>query len=138
MRFIDSNIFIQAWLKPKRELSEKEIIIKKNSKKILKRVENGEEVATTIIHISEIANILEAKLGVKESLEYIEAILGTETIKVLEVEYHDLIEAIEISRRLNIGLMDSIAYVLMIKHGINEIYTMDKDFKKVPIATIEE
>jgi len=138
MRFIDSNIFIHAWLKPKRELSDAEIEIKRNCKSILKRVEKGEKVVTSVVHISEIANILEANFGVEKAIMYIETILGTDSIEVLQVVEEDIIKALELNKSLKIGLVDSLAVVLMNKYGIEEIYTQDKDFIKASVNVIRK
>ncbi len=136
MRFIDSNIFIHAWLKPKRELNPQEKAMKENSKKILLRVENGEPVVTSIIHISEIANILESKLNVEKSIEYIEAILSYSNIRVADVSFKDFILAIDVAREYKIGLVDAVALVIMKKMGLNEIYTQDSDFRKTWVKIV--
>ncbi len=35
-------------------------------------VENGEEIVTIVVHLSEVANILEAKLGLNVVLDFLE------------------------------------------------------------------
>ncbi|MGI0084251.1 MAG: type II toxin-antitoxin system VapC family toxin, partial [Nitrososphaerales archaeon] len=58
MRFLDSNIFVYAFYKSKRELSASEKSMKDFSKKIVTNSENGsEKVLTTIVHLSEVVNI---------------------------------------------------------------------------------
>jgi hypothetical protein len=52
MKFLDANIFIYAYYKPRKELSEKARWMKEKSKKILKRINDGEEVVTTAVHLS--------------------------------------------------------------------------------------
>ena len=52
MRFVDSNVFVHAILKPSRRLENHEAKIKKRAKSILKRIEEGEEAATTVVHVS--------------------------------------------------------------------------------------
>lgn len=54
MRFIDANVFTYAILKPRRPLSDREREIKERAKRILRRVNEGEEVATTVVHLSEV------------------------------------------------------------------------------------
>ena len=59
MRFLDANIFIYAFYKPKKQLSEKEDDMKEQAKKIISNISQGkEQVITTVVHISEIVNIL--------------------------------------------------------------------------------
>lgn len=138
LRFIDSNIFIHAWIKPKRKLNEKEMTIKENSKKILQRVEKGEKVVTSVIHLSEIANLLESRMRLDKSLIYIEAIIGNRNIEIMEVDKNDLIESLEIAREYMIGLVDAVAVTIMEKLGIKEIYTQDKDIRRADVIPIKE
>ena len=59
MRFLDANIFIYAYYKPKKLLTQKEEDMKEQAKKIVSNVSQGkEQVITTVVHISEIVNIL--------------------------------------------------------------------------------
>ncbi len=60
MRFIDSSVFLYAYLKPRKSIPDKIKTWKKRAKRIIERINMGEEVATSIVHVSEIANILEA------------------------------------------------------------------------------
>ena len=138
LRFIDSNIFIHAWIKPKRKLNEKEMAIKENSKKILQRVEKGEKVVTSVIHLSEIANLLESRMRLDKSLIYIEAIIGNRNIEIVEVDKNDLIESLEIAKKYRIGLVDAVAVTIMEKLGIKEIYTQDKDIRRANVIPIKE
>ncbi|MEJ2771254.1 MULTISPECIES: hypothetical protein [unclassified Stygiolobus] len=53
VKFIDSNVFIYAILKPKRSVNEKIKKMKEKAKEILAKIDNGEEkVLTTVVHIS--------------------------------------------------------------------------------------
>lgn len=132
MRFIDTNVFIYAFLKPKRELKKHEIMLKKAAKEIINRVNKGEVVVTSIVHISEIANILEDLIPLNKALEIEEAILSKENIKIATVNEKDYISSIEIAKTYEIGLNDALAYLIMKKHKINEIYSFDTDFDKLP------
>lgn len=49
MRFIDSSVFLYAFLKPRRALTVKAREYKESAKRILLRVEEGAPVATTIV-----------------------------------------------------------------------------------------
>jgi predicted nucleic acid-binding protein len=61
MRFIDANVFIYAFLRPKKEPSENVKEIKERAKAILARVSDGERVVTTVVHLSEVANVTESR-----------------------------------------------------------------------------
>jgi len=59
MRFLDANVFIYAYYKPKRELTEEQKIMKEKAKEIIRKINDGEEeVITTVVHLSEVCNIL--------------------------------------------------------------------------------
>ena len=131
MRFIDSSVFLYAFLKPKRPLPENILRLKESAKRILTRIEEGEEVATTVVHVSEVANILESYISKAKSIDYIEAILTKQTIHVYDVTPATYTEAVLRAREYLIGVNDALALVYMEMLGINEIYSFDKDFDKV-------
>ena len=131
MRFVDVNVFIYAFLKPRRRLKEHEISLKNTAKDIVRRINDGEEVITSIVHVSEIANILEDLMPLDKALEVEEAILSKENIKIVSISRNDYIASIEIAKTFKIGLNDALAYTIMKSHEIKEIYTFDKDFKKL-------
>ena len=65
MRFLDANVFIYAYYKAKKQLTQKERQMKEHAKKIISSVSQGkEEVIMTVVHVSEVMNIL------KESSTY--------------------------------------------------------------------
>ena len=75
MRFIDSNIFLYAIIKPKGKIDPEILERKEKSRKILLRIKAGEEVVTTVIHLSEVANILEAKANIHASINLVKEVL---------------------------------------------------------------
>ncbi len=131
MRFIDSSVFLYAFLKPRKTLTGKAREYKESAKRILLRVEEGEPVATTIVHVSEVANILEARLSLIDALSYVETILAKKNITVYGVDLDAYLEALRLARKHLIGVNDALAIVYMKMHGINEIYSFDTDFDKV-------
>jgi len=132
MRFLDSSIFLHAYLKPRRKLRQREKIIKEMAKKILEKIEGGEEVVTTVIHLAEILNIVESRLGLKYSISLLARILSLPNILIEGVDLDDYKNGLTISERYGISINDSIAYIKMEKLNINEIYTFDKHFKNLP------
>ena len=131
MRFIDSSVFLYAFLKPKRKVSNRILELKESAKNILSRIDNGENVVTTVVHLSEVANILEAHTSKVKSLSYVEAILSKPTVHVYDVNIISYIEALLKAKEYAIGINDALAIVFMEKLGISEIYSFDKDFDKV-------
>ncbi|BAD85479.1 predicted nucleic acid-binding protein, containing PIN domain [Thermococcus kodakarensis KOD1] len=138
MRFIDANVFLYAVIKPKGEVPSSVLERKKKAREILTRIENGEEVATTVVHLSEVANILEAKLNLTIALEFIEDLLTAENVIVLPVATEDYLKAILIARDKGVSVNDALAYLKMRELDINEIYTFDRHFLNLDVKIVEE
>jgi len=138
MRFIDSNVFLYAMIRPKENTSEKILSRKEKAKKILLRAENGEEVVTTLIHLSEIANILEAKVNLTTAVRFLENLLLAENVKILPVSVEDYLKAVLVSKEKGISVNDALAYLKMKELNIREIYTFDKHFQNLDVKVIQE
>lgn len=138
MRFIDSNVFLYAMIKPRRSPDEELLKRKEHAKKILLRIEGGEKVATTLIHLSEIANILEAKVNLTTAINFLESMLLAENIKLLPVSVEDYLRAVLISKEKRISVNDALAYLKMKELGIEEIYTFDRHFQNLDVKVIQE
>ncbi len=109
--------------------------VKARARAIVKRINEGEEVSTTLVHMSEIANILEARTTLETSLEIISALIGLPNFLVLEVSKESYESAIEQSRIYMVGLNDALASLIMIEAGISEIYSFDKDYDRIHALT---
>jgi len=131
MRFIDASVFLYAYLKPKGKLPEKIINFKKRAGDIIKKINKGEAVLTTIVHLSEVANIIESKVNNTEASRVILTLLSKPNINIVEVRKSDYINAAKFAERHSIGVNDSLAYFIMKQKGISEIYSFDKDFDKL-------
>jgi predicted nucleic acid-binding protein len=138
MRFIDANVFLYAVVKPKKEVKKEILERKKRSKQILLRIENGEEVITTVVHISEVANILEAKVNLSTALNFVESLILAGNIKVLPVLYEDYLKALLIAREKKVSVNDALAYLKMRETGIEEIYTFDNHFRNLDVKVVQE
>lgn len=139
MRFIDANVFLYAVVKPRGGMSGEILERKEKAKRILRRVESGEEtVITTVVRIGEVANTLEAKAGLETALSFVENVLLAENIEVLPVLYEDYLKALSLTKEKRVSLNDALAYVKMITKRVNEIYTFDNHFKNIPVETIQE
>lgn len=136
MRFVDSNIFIYALLKPRRVLTYEEKKIKNKSKEIVERINKGEEVLTTVVHLSEIANILEDTINQSFSVEFLLNLLSKSNIHVSSVSKEQYISATIISEEHNISLNDALAYLIMKNRKVSEIYTFDRHFDNLPIKRL--
>lgn len=138
MRFIDANVFLYAVIRPKGEVPSSVLERKKKAKEILTRIENGEEVATTVVHLSEVANILEAKLNLTIAFEFVEDLLTAENVIVLPVATEDYLKAVLMARDKGVSVNDALAYLKMKELGIDEIYTFDRHFLNLNVKIVEE
>lgn len=132
MRFIDSNVIIYAYLRTKRKLSETEKELKESSKSIIERIEKKEKAVTTVIHLSEVANIIESISGIENSVSVMNKLLNEENLVVESVRKNDCILGTEHSETKNISVNDGIALIIMENLKIDEIYSFDTHFDKVP------
>ena len=132
MRFLDANIFIYAYYKPKRQLSQKEKHMKEYAKKIISNVSQGKEkVAITVVYLSEIVNILKHGMAVDELAKLITGLFMLDNVEIYGVSKEDYFAAVELSKDLKIDPNDALAVKAMKTSNINEIYSFDEDFDKV-------
>lgn len=136
MRFVDASVFVHAFLKPKRELKPHEIEIKESSKRIVKRINEGEEIGITVVQIAEIANILESYLPLSEALKIEEFLLLARNVDVFDVTKRNCLEALKISKERKVGLSDAVAYVIMKNNDVDEIYSFDSDFDRLNVKRV--
>ncbi|MFH0713220.1 MAG: type II toxin-antitoxin system VapC family toxin [Candidatus Micrarchaeota archaeon] len=131
MRFVDSNILIYALLKSQRELTSEVRAIKSSAQNILARVEKGEKVITSVVHLSEFVNVLERHISARQQRATLESILSNKNIEIVSVtrESYDL--AIELARNSELGINDALAVVIMQQREVSEIYSFDKDYDLV-------
>ena len=77
-------------------MKDHEVKIKESAKKIVKRINNGEEVGITVVQIAEIANSLENYLPLKEALKVEEFLLLAKNVKVFDVTKRDCLKALKV------------------------------------------
>jgi hypothetical protein len=128
MRFLDSNVFLHAFLAPHRTLTNEEQRVKDEAKVIIKSVEGGEEVAMSTAHLSEVVNIVEARLGLQKSLGLLTWAISSENITIYPVALEDYGGTLLLAKENNISANDALAYLCMKKQGIREVYSFDKHF----------
>lgn len=130
MRFVDASLFLYAFLKPRKAVSDEVAEMKKAAKVIVKRINSGERVASSLTHVSEVANILEASMPIHESHLVMRDLIHSPTIVILEPTRGNYVDAVEVAEEVSVGLNDGVAYVLMKENGIEEIYSFDKHFDR--------
>jgi len=124
MRFVDANVFIYVLVKsPKKDY---EI-----SKKILERIENGEEAATSLAIIQEVVDWLEYNNRKKEIRSFLTAINSYLTMNKLQLIWNNFLPALEDMYEKQIDFVDSLTLQIMKQNKISEIYSNDKDFDRI-------
>ena len=131
MRFVDASVFLYAYLKPRKVISDEVAEMKKNAKAIVRRINAGEKAATSLVHLSEVANILEASMPIRNSHIVMRDLIHSPMISIFEPVRGDYVDAVEVAEEMSVGLNDGVAYVLMRENGIEEIYSFDKHFDHV-------
>lgn len=124
MRFVDANVFIYVLVKS----PEKDYQI---SQRILKRIENGEETATSLAVIQEVVDWLEYNNRKKEVRSFLTAANSYLTMNKLNTTWDDFLTALNDMDEHNIDFVDALTLRTMKKNKINEIYSNDKDFDRV-------
>ncbi len=130
-RFLDSSVFLHAYLRPRRPLTAREEAVKAAAQEILRRVEEGEPVFTTTVHVSEVVNIVESRVSLQASLGLAARLLSLEKVEVLPVSRDDYEKALEVAQRFSVSLNDAVAYAKMLEKGASEVYTFDKHFAQL-------
>ena len=132
MRFLDANIFIYAFYKPKGRLTEKQKFMKEKAKEIVRKlIEGKEKFITTVVHISEVANILEKALSIEALNSILTTLYSLENLKIVGITEEEYLIAIELMKKYKIDVNDCLAIYIMKKEGIKEIFSFDKDFDKI-------
>lgn len=138
MRFIDANVIIYAVLKPKGSLPDAVQRKKKAAREIFLRVNDGEPVMTTAVHMSEVANVLEDAAGLPFACDLLAALLVKSSISVEPVSADDYRESIGLAKKHSISINDALALIIMERLGIDEIYTFDRHFAKTGVTIVQE
>lgn len=131
MRFVDSNVFLHAFLAPRRTLRKEEQKVKDEAKAIVERIEGDEEVAMTTAHLSEVINIIETGIGLQKSLGFLAWIITKKNIKVYPVAVEHYETAMPLAKDRRISANDALAYLSMKAHRMEEIYSFDKHFDQL-------
>ncbi len=132
MKFLDTNVFIYAYYKPKKQLAQKERQMKEHAKKIISSISQGkEEVMTTVIHISEMMNILKHGMPLDQLITLIRGLFMLDNVKIMGVTREAYFAAAELGDDLKLEVNDALAVDVMRLNNIKEIYSFDEDFDQI-------
>jgi len=83
-----------------------------------------------VVHLGEMANLLENFMRHDAALRVIRGILLKENIEVIGVSPEDYLSALPIAEEYGVSLNDALAYIVMRERDMREIYSFDKDFDR--------
>jgi len=101
------------------------------AKRILQRIEEGEEAITNTAVIQEIVDWLEYNNKRREVETLLTAINSYITMKKAEVSWNEMMEAIGDMKKYDLDLVDALTLQTMKRNNVKEIYTNDRDFDRV-------
>jgi predicted nucleic acid-binding protein len=132
MRFLDANVFIYAYYKPKKQLTQKEKQMKEHAKKIVSSVSQGkEQVTTTVVHLSEIVSILKHGIPPDQLTTTIRGLFMLDNVKIMGITREAYFAAAELGDDLKLEANDALAVGVMRLNDIKEIYSFDEDFDEI-------
>jgi predicted nucleic acid-binding protein len=129
LKFLDANIFIYAYYRPNIRLDSAQKRMKDKSKKIIEGINNGViEVLTSVVHLSEVSNILKRSFSIEELTSLIQTLYSMDNVAISDVTANDYLIAAEMGEELGMGPNDALAVHLMQENIVSEIYSFDEDF----------
>ncbi len=138
MRFVDANVFIYAVLSPKASIPEHIRKKKDAARLIFQRINHGENVTTSTVHLSEVANVLEDVAGIGFAADFLSAIFSKASIVIEPVTAEMYRDSVYRGQHHTISINDALALVIMDKRNIDEIYTFDRHFEQVRVKVVQE
>jgi hypothetical protein len=124
MRFVDSNVFIYVLIKsPKEDYNV--------SKRILRRIEDGEKAIVNTAVIQEVVDWLEYNNRRKEIGKVLTAINSYMTMRKESVSWREMMDAKADMEKYKLEFVDALVLQTMKRNDVREIYTNDKDFERV-------
>jgi predicted nucleic acid-binding protein len=95
------------------------------------RINRGERVGLTVVQLVEIANVLEIYMPMEAAYHVEKFLLYAPHVEIHQVDRETCIEAFKIAEERKVGLSDAIAYIVMLREGVREIYSFDVDFDRL-------
>ena len=127
MRFIDANVFIYTLIKSPRASFEA-------SRRILKRIEGGEEAITSTAVVQEVVDWLEYNDRRQEVKAFLTAVNSYLSLLKSAASWKDMLSALDYMEANDIDYVDALTLQLMKKNRVDEIYSSDRDFDRVKWA----
>ena len=125
MAFVDANVFILAALDVAERHPPAVRRRKEAARAILRRIQAGESAQTSVVHLSEVANVLEATTGDETPSGFLRAVFGMSSLEVLRVDRAAYEAAAIRAEHEHLDVNDALALVLMAQEGVGDIYSFD-------------
>ena len=135
MIYLDANIFIYAYFKPKKGkiLSDKVKWCKEEAKKLVQKINEEENnYCISLIQLSEVVNLLKNIMSWETLQELIMGLISNKSVEIIEVKKLLYINAVYKMIEYNLDSNDISAYLLMKEKNIKEIYTFDQQYNHLP------
>lgn len=132
MKFLDANIFIYAFYTPTGKLKARQREMKTASQEIVRQINAGdEEVVTTVVHLSEIVNILKRALSPEDLAHIVTTFYSLDNMHIEGVSPQNYLGAVELMEELSLDANDALAVQVMRHRDIDEIFSFDRGFENV-------
>ncbi|MFQ5816316.1 MAG: type II toxin-antitoxin system VapC family toxin [Candidatus Hydrothermarchaeaceae archaeon] len=132
MRFLDANVFIYAYYRPHIRLDKEQRLMKEKSKDIVEQISEGKlGVITTVVHLSEISNILKRSMDPDELEALLLTLYSLNNVNIEGVSADDYLLAVDTAKELALDPNDALAIDVMQKNEIDEILSFDRGFDGV-------
>lgn len=118
MRFVDTNVFIYHITAHKK--------FGEAAKKILQRIEDGEQAITSIVVLQEVTWVLEAMGEQSKIKETLEKIFSYKTLDVKGIDEKNLIQGCYYMNSYHVDFNDGVNISVMRGHDVGEVYSNDR------------
>jgi len=116
-RFVDTNVFIYSLTGHPR--------FGEDAKRILKRIEQGEEAVTSTLVLCEVSWVLEAMGRQGDVKSTLEKILSFKSLEVVGFDADDLLVGANNMEVYCVGFNDGLNVAVMTRIGVSEVYSND-------------
>jgi len=116
-RFVDTNVFIYSITGHPR--------FGENAKRILKRIEQGEEAVTSTLVLCEVSWVLEAMGRQGDIKSTLEKILSFRSLEVMGFDTDDILVGANNMELYGVDFNDGLNVAVMTGIGVSEVYSND-------------
>lgn len=104
--------------------------MKEESKGVLRRVNEGEEVLTMVVHLSEVNNFLKRAMSPSSLQNLMIELYSLDNLEIVGVTPEDYLSAASMISETGLDANDCLALKIMEDRGLKEIYSFDTSFER--------